>query len=36
MQRQKNQTEIDELDFRPKILKNSEEIVRRRDAKLSD
>jgi hypothetical protein len=36
MQRRKTQDEIDELDFRPKILKYSEEIVRRRDAKFSD
>ena len=29
MQRAKSKNENDELDFHPKILKNSEEIVRR-------
>jgi hypothetical protein len=36
MQRQKSLTEMEELDFRPKILKSSEEIVKRREAKITD
>ena len=36
LQRQKSEQELDELDFRPQILRKSEEIVRRREAHSND
>ena len=36
LQKQKSEQELDELDFRPQILRKSEEIVRRREAHSND